>query len=954
MPPEKAQKHRRVYRPDAAERVEPASPSAAKRPRRAATVTPAVMLANMKRAVLEKIGVARGYEVHYGNPEGRGGCWLMAFMAALFNLFFNATKKQAGKRSVLDVRARYLEVYARHALCCKWNELADADAGVDGWRAHIKECFMGKNANGTPWQDCLDVATMHIVTTDNRKGGWGSPPMLAFLMDEWHVPELIVLQAPSDINCRDPTYVSPDNELVMLGSHYQIRRDQDRKFAKLTEKPVYLEDEHRARKPSCWTGEVMDNPTLKHPDGYRGESINTVLARDPHTPVLFFSGGHYWAVIMKEVQELSSVTAHGSAQALRVFRELKRELAKSEESLLQAFQSLSSELAPCKSPQDWPPPRQGQNTADEDLSDADEEHVVAARRAREQRVDNGEEEREEEREADGAEGAADAAGAGAAGAGAAGADAEAGAASRQRYSAVSLGDMLTSSIQDRNSVEVSRSTQRSQAHAWKSFVKEVTDPEHYALAEARKLAEYLQGVDASKSRVTDERLWAKLRNSSHSIAIDALLELVPATDQLDLDGFRDAAAERRRAVDAAREEARAAHVVLQQQWEVRRRPERRQALQADLQDFMDRFNYTITQEFALQVLTASEHSRDSLWRGPSREQMFDAEAGTVIEGPDRSHQSTCGYGWRVAGSVSYRQTSIMGDVPLSLMELDEAWIPQPISKPKCGSTPGYAPKQVGGFLDISREGSRSLDWTQVVVLKPLDPPAVPTARGMLRHRTNSQFMRKYRSGRECVIEACVFGTGWTKPMLSLDGFTGPAFERGIELKHVNERFQKPGGPPFELMAVRHDGSACGGAGGGRRRGKAKAGSQRDRDGKERRETWGIYDLVSLNGGIFIAVAQVDLGDGPADGHAITWDAWRRILFLGPGDFNEHVCDGAILVDEEDLLDRDRRCDVYIGPERAHARMTLSEYVREIFGISRVTKVAALMVNAKSVSETGYV
>ena len=43
----------------------------------------------MKRAVLEKIGEARGYEVHYGNPEARGGCWLMAFMAALFNLFFN-------------------------------------------------------------------------------------------------------------------------------------------------------------------------------------------------------------------------------------------------------------------------------------------------------------------------------------------------------------------------------------------------------------------------------------------------------------------------------------------------------------------------------------------------------------------------------------------------------------------------------------------------------------------------------------------------------------------------------------------------------------------------------------------------------------------------------------------------------------------------------------------------
>ena len=49
---------------------------------------------------------------------------------------------KARKRRVLDVRARYLEVYARLELCRPWNDLADADAGVDGWRVHIKDCFI--------------------------------------------------------------------------------------------------------------------------------------------------------------------------------------------------------------------------------------------------------------------------------------------------------------------------------------------------------------------------------------------------------------------------------------------------------------------------------------------------------------------------------------------------------------------------------------------------------------------------------------------------------------------------------------------------------------------------------------------------------------------------------------------------------------------------------------------
>ena len=282
------------------------------------------------------------------------------------------------------------------------------------------------------------------------------------------------------------------------------------------------------------------------------------------------------------------------------------------------------------------------------------------------------------------------------------------------------------------------------------------------------------------------------------------------------------------------------------------------------------------------------------------------------------------------------------------MEVEEAWIPQ--SKPQSGATPGYAPAASGGFLDISREGSRSLNWATVPKLDPLVPPPTPTGRGMLRYRTNSEFIRKYRSGRRCMIEACVFATGWDASPLNLLGFTGSIYARGIDLSEINMRFQDPEhGPPFELARVRQDGSTCGGAGGRRRRGNKRAS-----DGSERRHDWSLFELLSLREGIFIAVAQVHLDDGPADGHAIVWDWWRRILFLGPGDFNDHVCDGAIQVEESDLQDPGHLSDVYIGPERVHRRMTLSDYVREIFGISRVTKVAALMVQAKRIHLTEYV
>ena len=49
--------------------------------------------------------------------------------------------------------------------------------------------------------------------------------------------------------------------------------------------------------------------------------------------------------------------------------------------------------------------------------------------------------------------------------------------------------------------------------------------------------------------------------------------------------------------------------------------------------------------------------------------------------------------------------------------------------------------------------------------------------------------------------------------------------------------------------------------------------------------------------------------GGTVGHAIVWDGWRGLLFLGPGAFDDRGLDGAILVDKEDQasLARMRAC-----------------------------------------------
>ena len=105
----------------------------------------------------------------------------------------------------------------------------------------------------------------------------------------------------------------------------------------------------------------------------------------------------------------------------------------------------------------------------------------------------------------------------------------------------------------------------------------------------------------------------------------------------------------------------------------------------------------------------------------------------------------------------------------------------------------------------------------------------------------------------------------------------------------------------------------------------------------------VGHLVKIPDAIVIAVVQVAPEDATAteqqdDLHAIVWDAWRRILFLGPGNFDEGQTDGAIEVHDEDIADEKH--------VNADAGCTLTEYVRNHYYVHHIVHAQALMINKK--------
>ena len=121
-----------------------------------------------------------------------------------------------------------------------------------------------------------------------------------------------------------------------------------------------------------------------------------------------------------------------------------------------------------------------------------------------------------------------------------------------------------------------------------------------------------------------------------------------------------------------------------------------------------------------------------------------------------------------------------------------------------------------------------------------------------------------------------------------------------------------------------------------------------RCGKARRQAISLFDVVQHAGIILIGEALVHDNENGAilSKHAVVWDGWRRLLFIGPGEFDDRGLDGALQLHLEDMKDRERMDPVH--------GQTLSAYVSDKFGISTFTDVHALMVSAKCVGETCHV
>mgnify|MGYP006152133073 CR=1 FL=1 len=96
----------------------------------------------------------------------------------------------------------------------------------------------------------------------------------------------------------------------------------------------------------------------------------------------------------------------------------------------------------------------------------------------------------------------------------------------------------------------------------------------------------------------------------------------------------------------------------------------------------------------------------------------------------------------------------------------------------------------------------------------------------------------------------------------------------------------------------------------------------------------------------LAVARVQGDAGTLDNHAVVWDAWRRILFIGPGCYDDRGLDGALLVEEADIADPSR-----VDPTHG---MSLAAYVESKFGIVGFVTASVLMVHAGRLADAAHV
>ena len=174
----------------------------------------------------------------------------------------------------------------------------------------------------------------------------------------------------------------------------------------------------------------------------------------------------------------------------------------------------------------------------------------------------------------------------------------------------------------------------------------------------------------------------------------------------------------------------------------------------------------------------------------------------------------------------------------------------------------------------------------------------------------------------------LFATGATREQLNLMGFNGAKYDDGIPLHEIVVRLRKTPWALYGWQAVM----------------KAKGKRKRGANGKQRRIFQiSLHEVLSMPAAIYLVVMAATEG---SINHAVVWDGWRRVLFIGPGAYDDRGMDGALLVEQADIDDA-----AHVDEEHGQS---LTDYVRERFGLSHVVDAAVVMVRAKRWAMAGLV
>ena len=238
--------------------------------------------------------------------------------------------------------------------------------------------------------------------------------------------------------------------------------------------------------------------------------------------------------------------------------------------------------------------------------------------------------------------------------------------------------------------------------------------------------------------------------------------------------------------------------------------------------------------------------------------------------------------------------------------------------------------QPGSFIDYSLLAGGRVDWADVPELEPLEQ--LPDAQGRVLLRTNSRSAVKLRMSHQCILEAALFATAHTTlAELNATGFAGKRYEAGIPTHELNVRLQKT---PYSLYDWQW-------------LVKRRTGIKRGADGAARRRQLVLFDIISVPDAILIAVAAVEDVEGRVTSyHAIVWDGWRRLLFIGPGSMDDRGLDGCLLLQRAECEDAAR-------VDKEHG-VTVSEHIHQRFGIRYIQRAHVVMVSLKRRAETHHV